>query len=442
MSDEVTIGGFGGSLRVDNVQALAGRVSSEIPERYVRPERKEEDAVDVNGHDVSEIYSIPIIDFSRLANPVSSKEETAKLHSACEDWGFFQLVNHGVPEEIINRMKQNTEEFFKLPLEEKEAFAQLPGQIEGYGQAFVQSEEQKLDWGDILFLGTLPPSVRQMRFWPTNPTSFRETIHEYAIELKKVSDLLLQKMSQNLGLEPEKLYDLFNDGIQAIRFNYYPPCPSPEKVLGLSPHSDAVGLTLLLQVNEQQGLQIRRKGGWLPVKALPQAFIVNIGDIVEILTNGRYKSIEHRAVVSNEKERLSVAGFLSLRIGRMVEPIPELVKEEGLLYRSITFEEYVADLFKRVQADSRRSQASEKHFFPPAPSASGRRLPRRPPPDPPPNQTWVRPTSQIRARVPPGLIDPHQSCDQRRPAGRTNPRPVMSATRADHADCTNPRHCD
>lgn len=84
-----------------------------------------------------------------------------------------QLINHGVPEKVIEKMKKDMEEFFKLPLEEKQACAQLPNNIEGYGQAFVLSEEQKLDWGDMFFLLPLPVSLRNMRFWPAHPTSFR-----------------------------------------------------------------------------------------------------------------------------------------------------------------------------------------------------------------------------------------------------------------------------
>lgn len=84
-----------------------------------------------------------------------------------------QLINHGVPKEVVEKMKIDTHEFFQLPLEKKKTYAQLPNSIEGYGQAFVQSEEQKLDWGDMLFLLGQPVSARNMRFWPTHPTSFR-----------------------------------------------------------------------------------------------------------------------------------------------------------------------------------------------------------------------------------------------------------------------------
>ena len=85
----------------------------------------------------------------------------------------MQLINHGVSDEVIDKMKIDTQGFFELPLEEKTAYAQLPNNIEGYGQAFVVSEEQKLDWGDMLFLLPQPVSSRNLRFWPNHPSSFR-----------------------------------------------------------------------------------------------------------------------------------------------------------------------------------------------------------------------------------------------------------------------------
>lgn len=84
-----------------------------------------------------------------------------------------QLINHGVEEEVIEKMKKSVQEFFDLPLEEKNAFAQPQNDIEGYGQAFVVSQDQKLDWGDMLFLRPLPSSQRKMRLWPEKPASFR-----------------------------------------------------------------------------------------------------------------------------------------------------------------------------------------------------------------------------------------------------------------------------
>lgn len=95
------------------------------------------------------------------------------IHNSILKFYFIQLINHGVSGEVIEKMKTDTEEFFGMPLEVKKAYATQPNHIEGYGQAFVLSEEQKLDWGDMLFLLSQPVSQRTLTFWPNLPTSFR-----------------------------------------------------------------------------------------------------------------------------------------------------------------------------------------------------------------------------------------------------------------------------
>lgn len=93
---------------------------------------------------------------------------------------------------------------------------------------------------------------------------------------------ILNLLAKALGMEPDDMKVLFEEGWQSMRMNYYPPCPQPEVAIGLSPHSDAVGLTILLQINEMGGLQIKKDGMWVPVKPLPNAFVINIGDILEV----------------------------------------------------------------------------------------------------------------------------------------------------------------
>jgi len=85
-----------------------------------------------------------------------------------------------------------------------------------------------------------------------------------------------------LGTEPNEIKDTLGESGQAIRINYYPPCPQPENVLGLNAHTDASALTILLQGNEVEGLQIKKDGTWVPVKPLPNAFIVSLGDVLEV----------------------------------------------------------------------------------------------------------------------------------------------------------------
>lgn len=90
-------------------------------------------------------------------------------------------------------------------------------------------------------------------------------------------------MEKALKMEEMKISELFEDMVQSMRMNYYPPSPEPEKVIGFTNHSDGVGLTILLQVNEVEGLQIKKNGMWVPIKPLPNAFIVNIGEILEVI---------------------------------------------------------------------------------------------------------------------------------------------------------------
>jgi isopenicillin N synthase-like dioxygenase len=85
----------------------------------------------------------------------------------------LQLINHSVPDDVVEGIKANIQHFFQLPAEVKKQFAQEQGQLEGYGQLFVVSEDQKLDWADMLYLYTQPPEDRNLRFWPDQPANFR-----------------------------------------------------------------------------------------------------------------------------------------------------------------------------------------------------------------------------------------------------------------------------
>ena len=94
---------------------------------------------------------------------------------------------------------------------------------------------------------------------------------------------ILGYMAKALKMDIEEIRELFSEGVQSMRMNYYPPCPQPDKAIGFTPHSDADALTILLQLNETEGLQIRKEGNWVPITPLPNAFVVNIGDIMEVL---------------------------------------------------------------------------------------------------------------------------------------------------------------
>lgn len=112
--------------------------------------------------------------------------------------------------------------------------------------------------------------------------NYRETLEVYSVELKHLALKLLDRMGKAVGMDPNDMRVLFEEGHQAMRMNYYPPCPQPELATGLSAHSDPVGLTILLQINEMEGLQVKKSGVWVPIRPLENAFVVNIGDIMEV----------------------------------------------------------------------------------------------------------------------------------------------------------------
>ncbi|TVU21271.1 hypothetical protein EJB05_30898, partial [Eragrostis curvula] len=344
----------GRSLPVPNVQALAqtwNGSTEEVPERFVRTE-------EVCAEEVVAGCALPVVDLGRLLDPRTSEEEIANLGSACQQWGFFQLINHGVPDELILDVRRDIAEFFKLPLEAKKAYAQLPESgLEGYGQAFVFSETQKLDWSDMIYLMLRPKESRDMRFWPAQPPSFRSTVDRYSAEAARVVSCLLRFMAADMGLEqPESLFQVFRGQPQTMKVTYYPPCTQAGKVLGLSPHTDACGLTLLLHVNDVHGLQMRTDDGkWLAVEPLDGAFIVNIGDILEILSNGRYRSAEHRVVVHPNKERIAAAMFHQVCPDTTVGPLPEVAKgDAGPRFKSVSHSDFMKRFFS-TKLDGRRS---------------------------------------------------------------------------------------
>ncbi|KAK9074935.1 hypothetical protein SSX86_003254 [Deinandra increscens subsp. villosa] len=332
---------LGVSLLVPSVQELAKEELIQIPSRYVRSDQQPQLIP-------SPLPQLPIIDMERLKSADSVDHELQKLHFACKDWGFFQIINHGVSCSLLERVKEETQKFFKLPIEEKQKFWQTTDDVEGFGQAFVVSKEQKLDWADMFFLITLPRDSRKPHLFPNLPLPLRDTLEEYSTELKNTAITTLVYIAQALKLETKELMVLFEEGMQSMRMNYYPPCPQPEKVIGLTPHSDAAGITFLLELNGVQGLEIRKDDIWIPVEPLPNAFIVNIGEILEIVTNGQYRSIEHRATVNSEIERLSIATFLNPNMAGEIGPAPSLIAPETPpKFRRATVADFFKNLFSR-----------------------------------------------------------------------------------------------
>ncbi|KAK7244078.1 hypothetical protein RIF29_38896 [Crotalaria pallida] len=273
---------IGRSLPVPSVQELAKENMDAVPPRYHRPQQEEL----IISHVDDDYPQIPVIDMHNLLSEEAGNAELEKLHLACKQWGFFQLVNHGVESSFLDKVKLEIQDFFNLPMSEKKRFWQSSEDIEGFGQTFVVSEDQKLDWSDVFVMVARPMYMRKPHLFPNLPLPLRDTLEFYSEQLNNIAMTIITRVAK--VLKSKEILEFFEDGMQVMRVNYYPPCPQPEKVIGLSPHSDGAALTILLQVNEVEGLQIKKDCKWVPIKPLPNAFIVNIGDMLEVIVYSNF----------------------------------------------------------------------------------------------------------------------------------------------------------
>ncbi|CAM0913051.1 unnamed protein product [Alopecurus aequalis] len=287
------------------VQELVTGVQ-EPPSRYVIPEQKRTALAG------SEMLPIPIIDLSRLSD---SADEASKLRSALENWGLFLAVGHGMEPDFLGEVMKVSREFFKLPLDEKQN-------------------------------GT--ESRRIYSLWPTQPPSFRDILSEYTVKCRNIANIFLENLAKLVNLREDYFVDMLDESaVTFARLNYYPHCPKPENVLGMKPHTDASLITIVFIDDNVSGLQLQNNGVWYDVPIVLNALLVNVGDVMEILSNGFFKSPVHRVVTNAEKERLSLVMFYTMGPEREAEPVPELVDEKRpRRYRKIKTKDYIAQLFE------------------------------------------------------------------------------------------------
>ncbi|KAJ9565772.1 hypothetical protein OSB04_001738 [Centaurea solstitialis] len=244
-----------------SVQELAKELKFSVPDRYVQ-EHLEPTTFVVSTS--STLPSIPVIDMNDLIKTQDTHmDQLKKLQFVCHEWGIFQLVNHGVDKLLVEKMKKEMVEFFKIPIEEKMKYKLKGGEYEGYGQTILHAQGQKVDWADRFFMITNPVHRRKSNLLPEFPPSLRETLENYLQELQKLAMTLFTLIGQAVAIDKQEMLETFEDGMQSVRMTYYPPCPQPDLVIGLTPHSDAAGITILLQVNDIQGLQVKKDGIWI-----------------------------------------------------------------------------------------------------------------------------------------------------------------------------------
>ncbi|KAJ8749157.1 hypothetical protein K2173_018626 [Erythroxylum novogranatense] len=282
----------------------------------------------------------PVINMEKLYGEerAATKE---KIKDACENWGFFELLNHGIAPEFLDTVERFTKGHYKKCMEQRFKELVASRALEG-----VETEIKDMDWESTFFLRHLPES--DIALIPDLDDEYRKVMKEFALKLEKLAEELLGLLCENLGLEKGYLKKAFYGSrgpTFGTKVSNYPPCPKPDLIKGLRAHTDAGGIVLLFQDDKVSGLQLLKDGQWIDVPPMRHSIVVNLGDQLEVITNGKYKSVEHRVIAQTDGTRMSIASFYNPGSDAVIYPAPALVEateaEKKQVYPKFVFQDYM-----------------------------------------------------------------------------------------------------
>ncbi|KAH8507631.1 hypothetical protein H0E87_009979 [Populus deltoides] len=302
----------------------------------------------------------PLIDLDGfLKGDERATADAAELvRTACLNHGFFQVINHGVDIGLIHAAHEEIDKIFKLPLDKKLSTRRKPGDVSGYSGAHAHRYSSKLPWKETFSFGyhgddDSEPLVVDY-FKSVLGENFEHTgwvYQRYCEAMKKVSLVIFELLGISLGVDRLHYRKFFEDGSSIMRCNNYPPCNNSSLTLGTGPHCDPTSLTILHQ-DQVGGLEVFANNKWQAIRPRPDALVVNIGDTFTALSNGRYQSCLHRAVVNRERERKSLVFFVSPKEEKVVRPPQDLVCREGpRKYPDFTWSDLLEFTQKHYRAD-------------------------------------------------------------------------------------------
>lgn len=281
--------------------------------------------------------TLPIIDVSALVTRTGDTTKTAgQIALACRKSGFFYVTGHGVSEDLQSRLEDLSRDFFSLPADAKLSIDMSKGgkAWRGYFPVGGELTSGKPDLKEGLYFGQeLSPDHPLVRsstpmhgpnLFPEGTPLFRATVLEYLDAMTKLGHALVEGIALSLGLERSYFADRYtSEPLILFRIFHYPArtrAASESRSWGVGEHTD-YGLLTILKQDETGGLEVKSRTGWIEAVPVPGSFVCNIGDMLDRMTGGIYRSTPHRVKSPTDHDRFSFPFFFDPNFNSEVQPI-------------------------------------------------------------------------------------------------------------------------
>ncbi|KAF9594389.1 hypothetical protein IFM89_030991 [Coptis chinensis] len=324
------------------VKGLVDSGITTIPRFFVH---KPENLADIKT--CSESTDLPIVDLFGV-NSHRRPEIIENLSEAAREWGFFQVINHGIPLPILNATISAIRSFHEQPPEIKKLHY-VREQPVSYVTNIDLFRSEAASWRDTLLVLLAP---HQPQVVEEIPAICRKEVVDWGVHVRRLAEMLMELLGEGLGLVANTLKERKCSSSMQLAGHYYPYCAESESTLGFPSHTDKGVLTVLLQ--DHGGLQMKKGEQWVVVKPIPGALVINVGDLLQMLSNDQYKSGEHRVLANSFREpRTSIAVFVGVEVKdtntASYGPLQELLSPaKPPLYRNFTMSELVQKFYSRA----------------------------------------------------------------------------------------------
>jgi isopenicillin N synthase-like dioxygenase len=312
---------------------------------------------------MSTLASPRIASVSLTASETDPEGFARELGESFERYGFAIVADHGIPAALIHRAEEKARAFFALPEAVKRSYHSAGGGgARGYTPFGIETAKgaTAYDLKEFWHVGReLPPGHKYgdsmaPNMWPEEVQSFRDTFLELFAAFDQAGLRILAAIARHLGLAPDHFEDTVKDGNSVLRLLHYPPIPGDGPNVRAGAHEDINTITLLLGA-EEAGLELLdRDGRWLPVSPKPGELAVNIGDMLQRLTNNVLRSTTHRVVnpppERRGQSRYSMPFFLHFRPDFLIETLPECLEGRPNLYpEPITAHDFLLERLREIK---------------------------------------------------------------------------------------------